>query len=347
MFITFRSRFPFLKSGRWRRKFFAMGPYIPWILRPPCVSMDQKLEEVGKRYSRNDFIPQESSWPITREEKNVVRPWIVENHPKSGAIPFLFLFFLSSLSLSIERLFVPPFLSSPRSVRISSFIETQQVELGWFSKKLAEFIKPAHPVFIARPNLLAPNLDHSVFFFWEKILLEAVPCCGNVDRFFARRRDSRSSLFLFLKTTIITNLIANRWIERLVRIIDPPLSLVSSFLLCSYARRVLSMALYFFLFPSFSSMSFFYEGYFKVHDRGWGIRNLPELSSSVFKGGKGNACTHIHARWWSSRFVDFVRNNDRTLADTASYIQTGAGSGLIVSGEKKRKERRKTNEIGS
>lgn len=346
MFITFRSRFPFLKSGRWRRKFFAMGPYIPWILRPPCVSMDQKLEEVGKRYSRNDFIPQESSWPITREEKNVVRPWIVENHPKSGAIPFLFLFFLSSLSLSIERLFVPPFLSSPRSVRISSFIETQQVELGWFSKKLAEFIKPAHPVFIARPNLLAPNLDHSVFFFWEKILLEAVPCCGNVDRFFARRRDS-SSLFLFLKTTIITNLIANRWIERLVRIIDPPLSLVSSFLLCSYARRVLSMALYFFLFPSFSSMSFFYEGYFKVHDRGWGIRNLPELSSSVFKGGKGNACTHIHARWWSSRFVDFVRNNDRTLADTASYIQTGAGSGLIVSGEKKRKERRKTNEIGS
>lgn len=65
------------------------------------------------------------------------------------------------------------------------------------------------------------------------------------------------------------------------------------------------------------------------------------------KGGKGNACTHIHARWWSSRFVDFVRNNDRTLADTASYIQTGAGSGLIVSGGKKRKERRKTNEIGS
>lgn len=99
MFITFRSRFPFLKSERWRRKFFAMGPYIPWILRPPCVSMDQKLEEVGKRYSRNDFIPQESSWPITREEKNVVRPWIVENHPKSGAIPFLFLFFLPSLSL--------------------------------------------------------------------------------------------------------------------------------------------------------------------------------------------------------------------------------------------------------
>lgn len=36
------------------------------------------------------------------------------NHPKSGAIPFLFLFFLPSLSLSIERLFVPPFLSSPR-----------------------------------------------------------------------------------------------------------------------------------------------------------------------------------------------------------------------------------------
>lgn len=99
MFITFRSRFPFLKSERWRRKFFAMGPYIPWILRPPCVSMDQKLEEVGKRYSRNDFIPQESSWPITREEKNVVRPWIVENHSKSGAIPFLFLFFLPSLSL--------------------------------------------------------------------------------------------------------------------------------------------------------------------------------------------------------------------------------------------------------
>lgn len=260
--------------------------------------------------------------------------------PEIGSHSILVSFFSSlSLSLSIERLFVPPFLSSPRSVRISSFIETQQVELGWFSKKLAEFIKPAHPVFIARPNLLAPNLDHSVFFFWEKILLEAVPCCGNVDRFFARRRDSRSSLFLFLKTTIITNLIANRWIERLVRIIDPPLSLVSSFLLCLYARRVLSMALYFFLFPSFSSMSFFYEEYFKVHDRGWGIRNLPELSSSVFKGGKGNACTRIHARWWSSRFVDFVPNNDRTLGDTASYIQTGAGSGLIVSG-KKRKEKK-------
>lgn len=56
---------------------------------------------------------------------------------------------------------------------------------------------------------------------------------------------------------------------------------------------------------------------------------------------KGNACTHIHARWWSSRFVDFVRNNDRTLADTASYIQTGAGSGLIVSGEKKKKRKKK------
>lgn len=179
----------------------------------------------------------------------------MENHPKSGAIPFLFLFFLPSLSLSIERLFVPPFLSSPRSVRISSFIETQQVELGWFSKKLAEFIKPAHPVFIARPNLLAPNLDHSVFFFWEKILLEAIPCCGNVDRFFARRRDSRSSLFLFLKTTIITNLIANRWIERLARIIRssplPSIELPSMFI-CSTSAFDGSL-----LFPF--SFFFFYE----------------------------------------------------------------------------------------
>lgn len=267
--------------------------------------------------------------------------------PEIGSHSILVSFFSSlSLSLSIERLFVPPFFSSPRSVRISSFIETQQVELGWFSKKLAEFIKPAHPVFIARPNLLAPNLDHSVFFFWEKILLEAVPCCGNVDRFFARRRDS-SSLFLEKKTTIITKLIANRWIERLTRIIRssplPSIELPSMFI-CSTSAFDGSLL---FPFSFFSSMSFFYEGYFKVHDRGWGIRNLPELSSSVFKGGKGNACTHIHARWWSSRFVDFVRNNDRTLADTASYIQTGAGSGLIVSGGKKRKERRKTNEIGS
>lgn len=292
MFITFRSRFPFLKSERWRRKFFAMGPYIPWILRPPCVSMDQKLEEVGKRYSRNDFIPQESSWPITREEKNVVRPWITRNREPFHSC----FFFFFPLSLSIERLFVPPFLSSPRSVRISSFIETQQVELGWFSKKLAEFIKPAHPVFIARPNLLAPNLDHSVFFFWEKTLLEAVPCCGNVDRFFARRRDS-SSLFLFLKTTIITKLIANRWIERLARIIRssplPSIELPSMFI-CSTSAFDGSL-LFPFMSSSFSSMSFFYEGYFKVHDRGWGIRNLPELSSSVFKRGEGE-CMYTHTR---------------------------------------------------
>lgn len=294
MFITFRSRFPFLKSERWRRKFFAMGPYIPWILRPPCVSMDQKLKEVGKQYSRNDFIPQESSWPITREEKNVVRPWIVENHPKSGAIPFLFLFFLSSLSLSIERLFVPPFLSSPRSVRISSFIETQQVELGWFSKKLAEFIKPAHPVFIARPNLLAPNLDHSVFFFWEKILLEAVPCCGNVDRFFARRRDS-SSLFLFLKTTIITNLIANRWIERLARIIRssplPSIELPSMFI-CSTSAFDGSL-----LFPF--SFFFFYEFLlWRVFQSSRSGMRYPKFAWTFFvrvQRGEGE-CMYTHTR---------------------------------------------------
>lgn len=175
--------------------------------------------------------------------------------PEIGSHSILVSFFSSlSLSLSIERLFVPPFLSSPRSVRISSFIETQQVELGWFSKKLAEFIKPAHPVFIARPNLLAPNLDHSVFFFWEKILLEAVPCCGNVDRFFARRRDS-SSLFLEKKTTIITKLIANRWIERLARIIRssplPSIELPSMFI-CSTSAFDGSL-----LFPF--SFFFFYE----------------------------------------------------------------------------------------
>lgn len=217
----------------------------------PGTTLSRKSRRGRSRERRRTSFVRES-WRITRNRE-----------------PFhSCFFFFFPLSLSIERLFVPPFLSSPRSVRISSFIETQQVELGWFSKKLAEFIKPAHPVFIARPNLLAPNLDHFVFFFWEKTLLEAVPCCGNVDRFFARRRDS-SSLFLEKKTTIITKLIANRWIERLARIIrSSPLPSIELPMLCLYARRVLSMALYFFLFPSFSSMSFFYEGYFKVHDRG-------------------------------------------------------------------------------
>lgn len=347
MFITFRSRFPFLKSewsdeegnsSLWVRTFHEScdRPAFRWIKSRkrlesdiPGTTLSRKSRRGRSRERRRTSFVRES-WRITRNRE-----------------PFhSCFFFFFPLSLSIERLFVPPFLSSPRSVRISSFIETQQVELGWFSKKLAEFIKPAHPVFIARPNLLAPNLDHSVFFFWEKTLLEVVPCCGNVDRFFARRRDS-SSLFLEKKTMIITNLIANRWIEWLVRIIDPPLSLVSSFLLCLYARRVLSMALYFFLFPFFllwvSSMKGISK--FTIGDE------VSEICLNFLrpcsKGGKGNACTHIHARWWSSRFVDFVRNNDRTLADTASYIQTGAGSGLIVSRGKKRKERRKTNEIGS
>lgn len=234
-----------------------MNPAFRWIKSwkrlesdIPGTTLSRKSRRGRSRERRRTSFVRES-WRITRNRE-----------------PFhSCFFFFFPLSLSIERLFVPPFLSSPRSVRISSFIETQQVELGWFSKKLAEFIKPAHPVFIARPNLLAPNLDHSVFFFWEKILLEAVPCCGNVDRFFARRRDS-SSLFLFLKTTIITKLIANRWIERLARIIRssplPSIELPSMFI-CSTSAFDGSLL---FPFSFFSSMSFFYEGYFKVHDRG-------------------------------------------------------------------------------
>lgn len=102
----------------------------------PGTTLSRKSRRGRSRERRRTSFVRES-WRITRNRE-----------------PFhSCFFFFFPLSLSIERLFVQPFLSSPRSVRISSFIETQQVELGWFSKKLAEFIKPAHPVFIARPNL--------------------------------------------------------------------------------------------------------------------------------------------------------------------------------------------------
>lgn len=173
--------------------------------------------------------------------------------PEIGSHSILVSFFSSlSLSPSSDSLCHP---SSPLRARFESRPSSKRnkLNLAGFQRSWRNS-SPAHPVFIARPNLLAPNLDHSVFFFWEKILLEAVPCCGNVDRFFARRRDS-SSLFLFLKTTIITKLIANRWIERLARIIRssplPSIELPSMFI-CSTSAFDGSL-----LFPF--SFFFFYE----------------------------------------------------------------------------------------
>lgn len=144
-----------------------MNLYIPWILRLP-VSMGRKLEEVGERYSRNDFIPQESSWPITREEN--VRPTVNrgESRPEIGSHSYF------SLSLSLHRATLCAALPLP-SVRRNLVLHRNATSWTWLVFKEAGGIHQTGPPGF-HPNLLASNLDrgHSVFFFWEKILLEAV-----------------------------------------------------------------------------------------------------------------------------------------------------------------------------
>lgn len=138
-----------------------------WIvhpMNPAPASMGQKLEEVGERYSRNDFIPQESSWPITREEKNV-RPTVnrEESRPEIGEAFRSYFFFL--LLLSIERVFVPPFLSSPRTIRRNRPpSKRNKLNLAGFQRSWRNSSnRPT--IFIARPNLLAPTWIARIFFF--------------------------------------------------------------------------------------------------------------------------------------------------------------------------------------
>lgn len=174
--------------------------------------------------------------------------------PEIGSHSILVSFFSSlSLSPSSDSLCHP---SSPLRARFESRPSSKRNKLNLAGFQRSWRNSSNRPTrFSSRVRIFsAPNLDHSVFFFWEKILLEAVPCCGNVDRFFARRRDS-SSLFLEKKTTIITKLIANRWIERLARIIRssplPSIELPSMFI-CSTSAFDGSL-----LFPF--SFFFFYE----------------------------------------------------------------------------------------
>ena len=104
-----------------------MNLYIPWILRLP-VSMGRKLEEVGERYSRNDFIPQESSWPITREEN--VRPTVNrgESRPEIGSHSY----FSLSLSPSSDSLCRPS--SSLGSTEPRSSSKRNKLNLAGFQR---------------------------------------------------------------------------------------------------------------------------------------------------------------------------------------------------------------------
>lgn len=280
-----------------------MNLYIPWILRLP-VSMGRKLEEVGERYSRNDFIPQESSWPITREEN--VRPTVNrgESRPEIGSHSYF------SLSLSLHRATLCAALPLP-SVRRNLVLHRNATSWTWLVFKEAGGIHQTGPPGF-HPNLLASNLDrgYSVFFFWEKSLLEAVSEISLRQRW--SKKGFKFVVFGKGKKIIILKLIANRWIGLLIRVIRSYPIEVSNFLLCLYARRVLLIVFYFFLF--FFRVSSISK--FTIGDEISGIcLNFPRPCSKE----RGKRRIHTHTRW-SSRFVDFVWNNDRTLADTASYI---------------------------
>lgn len=156
------ARFDGSKAGRgWRAVF-------PERLYPARVVVAD--HERGEERSSD-----RESWRITARNRR--------------SVPFLFFFLLL---LSIERVFVPPFLSSPRTIRRNRPpSKRNKLNLAGFQRSWRNSSnRPT--IFIARPNLLAPTWIARIFFFWGKkksprILLEAE---WNLrKRLLVRRRD--------------------------------------------------------------------------------------------------------------------------------------------------------------
>lgn len=175
------ARFDGSKAGRgWRAVF-------PERLYPARVV-------VADHERREERSSDRESWRITARNRR--------------SVPFLF--FFSSSSLHRASLCAAlPLLSAHDSTEPSS-IETQQVELGWFSKKLAEFIKPAHDFHRASESL-SSNLDRAHFLLLrkEKISPDLARSWVKFTETFARSKKG----FKFVvfgegkkKTTIISDL---------------------------------------------------------------------------------------------------------------------------------------------
>lgn len=154
------TRFDGSKAGRgWR----AVFPERLYPARVVVVDHERGEERSSDR----------ESWRITARNRR--------------SVPFLFFFLLL---LSIERVFVPPFLSSPRTIRRNRPpSKRNKLNLAGFQRSWRNSSnRPT--VFIARPNLLAPTLDRAHFLLLrkEEIFLDLARSWVKFTETFARSK---------------------------------------------------------------------------------------------------------------------------------------------------------------
>lgn len=296
MFITFRSRFPFLKSewsdeegnsSLWVRTSHEScdRPAFRWIKSwkrlesdIPGTTLSRKSRRGRSRERRRTSFVRES-WRITRNRE-----------------PFhSCFFFFFPLSLSLHRATLCATLPLLSALGSNLVLHRNATSWTWLVFKEAGGIhQTGPPGFHRASESFSSQLGSFRFLLLGKDLARS--CSVLRERWsFLRSKKGFKFVVFGKKTTIITKLIANRWIERLARIIRssplPSIELPSMFI-CSTSAFDGSL-----LFPF--SFFFFYEFLlWRVFQSSRSGMRYPKFAWTFFvrvQRGEGE-CMYTHTR---------------------------------------------------